>query len=160
MAGELYRGVGRGYMMNDEMFQEYYDKYYVEDRTVQRIARKLAKSDYDLYQDLIQIGLGRLWKLDPSKATTNKDAWIRQAMHFAMIDHLRKLKLRHLESLDRRLENGEQLEADPSTGELRLVRTPKKSSATAAAPDFGRLLREVVEQHAPEVAPEEEQDDY
>ncbi len=143
-------------MMDNEMFSEYYEKYHEKDRTIQGIARKLAKSDYELYQDLIQIGLETLWKLDPEKAKTNKDAWIRQAMRFRMIDHLRKLKLRKVESLDRRLENGEQIEVDSITGDIRLIGPPHRGSSS----DLGTILREAVEQHQDETRQEEELDGY
>lgn len=143
-------------MMDDVMFNEYYKKYYKKDRTIQGIARKLAKSDYELYQDLVQIGLETLWKLDPEKAKTNKDAWIRQAMRFRMIDHLRKLKLRNVESLDRRLENGEQIELDSVTGDIRLISPPRKGSSS----DLGTKLRESVEPSSYEILSEEGRNGY
>lgn len=111
-------------MTNDE-FYFYYDLYYVKLLVVQRIARKLATDDEELYQDLVQVGLIRLSKLVPSKATTNTDAWIRQSMKYAMVDYLRKNQPKHYESLDSRLASGDQIEEDEATGTLRLVSMKK-----------------------------------
>ena len=109
--------------MNEAMFNKYYQHYYVDQRIIQRIARKLAKSDHALYRELIQIGLITLWKLNPKKATKNEDAWIRQAMKFPMVDFLRKEcpTKPKIQSLDAKLEAGHQLEKDPDTGLPRLV---------------------------------------
>lgn len=106
--------------MDNEEFEWYYKKYYIEDRMIQRIARKKAGDNADLYQELVQEGLIKLSKLQPKKATKNKDAWVRTALRNGMVDYLRKHKPNKFVSLDTRLSYGDQLEKDPATGELRL----------------------------------------
>lgn len=128
-------------MTNDE-FSFYYDLYYVKLLVVQRIARKLATDDEELYQDLVQVGLIRLSKLVPSKATTNTDAWIRQSMKYAMVDYLRKNQPKHYESLDSRLAAGDQIEEDEATGTLRLV-SMKKGQLLESHHDDGRSSSEI-----------------
>ena len=109
--------------MNNRTFQKYYTKYFIEDRIIQRLARKLAKSDTTLYDELVQVGLIALWKLDPKKALHNEDAWIRQALKNRMIDFIRKElpKKPLIESLDGRLESGDQLEKNPDTGDFFII---------------------------------------
>lgn len=107
--------------MDKRSFQKYYEKYYVKNKTIQRIARKLAMGDEELYHDLVQEGLMRLHILNPKKATKNPDAYIRQCMKFAMVDFLRHNDPEKYESLDSRLLSGEQIEHDTATGELRLI---------------------------------------
>ena len=92
------------------------------------IARKLARDNDDLVDDLCQEGAVCLWKLDFSKARTNPDSMARQAIKFRMIDYLRRNDLRRMESLDRRMESGDQLEQDICTGELRLCKGGKSRS--------------------------------
>jgi len=109
--------------MNDKQFKKYYDKYYTENRIIQRIARKKAKNNYDLYEDLVQVGLITLWKLDLTKVKSNEDAYIRIAIQRRIIDYLRKtspVKIT-MESLEAKLESGYQLDKDPETGRLRLI---------------------------------------
>lgn len=115
--------------MNEKTFNAYYKIYYVEKRTIQRIARKLAKNNQSLYAELVQIGLITLWKLDPKRATINEDSWIRQALKNRMIDFLRQefKKKPKIQSLDVLLESGDQLEKDPETGLPHLVRNPGRS---------------------------------
>jgi RNA polymerase sigma factor (sigma-70 family) len=105
------------------MFDEYYHKYFIKGKIVQRIARKYAGSDEDLYEDLVQEALMRLWELEPERASSNLDSWVRQALRNAIIDYLRKNNPRQYESLDARLLTGEQLERDAATGDLRLIST-------------------------------------
>lgn len=107
--------------MTEKEFEFYYALYYVKLRVIQRIARKLALNDEELGQDLIQEGLMRLSRLNPEKANINTDAWIRQSIKFAMVDYLRKNNPQQYESLDIRLANGDQLEQDETTGDLRLI---------------------------------------
>lgn len=120
---------GRGVkMMNEAMFHKYYNRYYIKGRVIQRLARKLAKNDRALYEELVQIGLISLWKLNPKKARTNEDAWIRQALVNRMTDFLRKdrpVAIR-IESLDARLESGDQLERDAETGQFKLIEHASK----------------------------------
>jgi len=116
--------------MNNAMFNRYYEKYFVVDKSIQRLARKLAKNDRALYEDLVQVGLIALWKLNPKNAVRNEDAWIRQALKRRMIDFLRKDRPKdiRLDSLDARLAAGDQLEKDPETGQFHLVEYPGKSN--------------------------------
>lgn len=107
--------------MTSEQFEHYYQKYYVEKKSIQRIARKLSLNDEELYKELVQEGLVRLWELDLERATKNVDAYIRQAVKFALVDFLRRNAPSRYESLDSRLLAGEQLEKDAVTGELRLI---------------------------------------
>ena len=109
--------------MNTKTFNKYYKKYYVEDRVIQRIARKLAKDDRAMYEELVQTGLITLWKLDPKNSNINESAWIRQAIKFRMIDFVRKErgKTSVLDSLDASLARGGQLEKDPDTGHFKLL---------------------------------------
>lgn len=96
--------------MTEPEFDVLYQEYYVKRRVIQAMARKLAKDDPDLYDDLVQVGLFTLWRLDVSKAKSNKDSWIRQAMKFKMIDHLAEMDPRKYTSLDAHIEKGFQLE--------------------------------------------------
>jgi len=109
-----------GYV-TEKQFEKYYQRYYVDRKMIQRIARKLSMNDEELYKELVQEGLIRLWGLDLRKATKNEDAYIRQAIKFAIIDYLRRNSPNKYESLDARLLAGEQLEKDSATGELRLI---------------------------------------
>lgn len=107
--------------MTNKQFEKYYQKYYIERKIIQRIARKFCLGNSELYKDLVQEGLIRLWELDPSKATSNPDSYIRQAIKFSMVDYLRHTEPEKYDSLDSRLLAGEQLEKDPLTGELRIL---------------------------------------
>lgn len=107
--------------MDRRKFAKYYEKYYVKDKTIQRIARKMSMGDEELYNDLVQEGLQRLWIIKPEKAKKNPDAYIRQCIKFAMVDFLRHNDPERYESLDSRLLAGEQIEYDAAIGELRLI---------------------------------------
>lgn len=119
--------------MRTREFEKFYKRYRA---TITAIARKLVGSDDEMVQDLEQEGAMALMKLDPRRATTNADAWIRQAIKNRMIDYLRKNKPPHirLESLDARLESGDQLEQYPS-GDFHLITSrpnpPKLHEETA-----------------------------
>lgn len=102
-------------------FEEHYKIYFIERKLIQRIARKLSLGNEDLYEELVQEGLIRLWTLDPTRATSNLDSFIRQAIKFGLIDFLRSNKPKRHDSLDSRLLSGEQIEQDSATGELRLI---------------------------------------
>lgn len=105
-------------MRNKEFSQYYYPRY---NTIITAIARKLGGTDDDLVDDLEQEGRIALLALDPSRATSNEDAWIRQALKNRMVDMLRKYNPRIYESLTRLLENGDQLERDEATGDVRLL---------------------------------------
>lgn len=98
-------------MTNQEFEEVYWPKY---NTVVQAIARKLAQTNDSLAEDLYQEGLIALWECEPSKAKTNPDAFIRQAIKFRMIDFLRRERLKVTESLDCYLESGMQLVEGPN----------------------------------------------
>jgi DNA-directed RNA polymerase specialized sigma24 family protein len=104
-------------MTNEEFEGFYFAKY---DSVVRAIARKLAQTNDTLAEDLYQEGLIALWNCDPRKARENQDAYIRQALKFRMIDYLRRERIYDIESLEARLERGEQL-VRSALGELDLV---------------------------------------
>jgi DNA-directed RNA polymerase specialized sigma24 family protein len=104
-------------MTNDEFEKVYFPKY---DLTIRAISRKLGQTNDTLVEDLYQEGMIALWNCDPQRARDNPDAYIRQAIKFRMIDFLRRERVSEIESLDARLENGEQLTLDPA-GDLGLV---------------------------------------
>jgi len=133
-------------MKKEEFETVYYPRY----RTViTAIARKLARSDDDLVQDLHQVGAIALFRLDVSKSLSNPDSWIRQAVKFKMIDFLRKNNPRAFDSLDAALENGDQLERSES-GELVLRRTTiravyaRRRAYTDEEPSKDEVVEELV----------------
>jgi len=96
-------------MTNEEFERIYLPKY---DLVIRAIARKLAQTNDTLAEDLYQEGLIALWNCTPHRARDNPDAYIRQALKFRMIDYLRKERIYATESLEARLERGEQLVMD------------------------------------------------
>lgn len=84
------------------------------------IARNLGKTDDALVEDLEQVGRFALSQLDPSKAKTNPDAWIRKVIYNKMVDFLRDYDPGAYESLDYRMECGDQVERLPN-GDLYLI---------------------------------------
>jgi RNA polymerase sigma factor (sigma-70 family) len=105
--------------MTDQQFTEYFSRY---EQTINKIARKFAKRDDDLYDDLVQIGRVKLWKLELSQATSNEDPWIRTSIANAMRDHKRKEKAAEQDSLHHYLSQGDQVITDDLSGESRLIR--------------------------------------
>ena len=103
--------------MNSRTFARYHRRY---KNTIAAIARKLANSNEDLFQDLVQEGRIALWSLDPAHALTNLDSWIRQVIHFKMVDFLRRSHPKRFESLEDHLLCGEQLHRDPRSGSFTL----------------------------------------
>lgn len=102
--------------MDDKTFADYLPRY-IND--IQAIARKLAKRDQELFEDLVQEGRIALWGLNPKKARDNEDAWIRQAIYNKMVSFLRRERRRVFDSLDSLLERGAQvMESD---GEAHMV---------------------------------------
>jgi DNA-directed RNA polymerase specialized sigma24 family protein len=104
-------------MTNEEFEATYYPKY---KSVIRAIARKLAMTNDALVEDLYQEGLVALWNCQPRLARDNPDAFIRQSVKFRMIDFLRKEKLSSTESLDARMEVGEEI-VERAPGELALV---------------------------------------
>lgn len=107
-------------MTNEEFEKIYLPKY---ELTIRAIARKLAQTNDTLAEDLFQEGLIALWSCTPNRARDNADAYIRQALKFRMIDYLRKEKIYSTESLEARLERGDQLVMD-ATGGFDLLSAP------------------------------------
>lgn len=97
-------------MTNQEFEDVYWPKY---DAAIRAIARKLAQTNDSLAEDLYQEGLIVLWECDPTKAKTNLDAFIRQAIKFRMIDYLRRERLKVTESLDGYIDSGMQIVEGP-----------------------------------------------
>jgi RNA polymerase sigma factor (sigma-70 family) len=127
-------------MTNEEFVDVYYPKYR---HLIAGIARKYARNDEELFDDLKQEGAFALLKLRPERARVNLDAWIRQAIKFRMIDYLRKLRLRDTCSLQQFLENGSQVAADPDGGDAQIINwRPAPGYAPGLRPDApggGRL---------------------
>lgn len=104
-------------MTNEEFEQTYYPRY---DSVLKQLARKLARRDQALYEDLYQAGLIALWQLDTGRVHSNEDAWVRQSIYNKMVDLLRKERPIIFESLEQHLEAGNQLVYDVDTDGPRL----------------------------------------
>lgn len=104
--------------MDDKRFNEVYLPKYRD--VIEALARKIARRDQDLYEDLVQVGMIKLWELEPYNATQNEDAWIRAALYKNMISARRKEKRRPLESLEFMIDKGAQIIA-LETGEPHLI---------------------------------------
>lgn len=104
--------------MTEADFNRYYAFY---KDAIEGMARKLARTDYDLFDDLVSVGMIRLWKLDIARASSNPDSWIRAAIRNAMVDFLRQQRLNETESLTALLAAGNQVTQDPETGLAYLV---------------------------------------
>jgi RNA polymerase sigma factor (sigma-70 family) len=106
--------------MTDADFERLYPKY---SAVIQAIARKYGHTDDAMVEDLEQEGRICLWKLDLSKATSNPDSYIRNALRNRMIDLLRRESPAKHDSLDERLAFGGELERLPN-GDLFLSSQP------------------------------------
>jgi DNA-directed RNA polymerase specialized sigma24 family protein len=93
--------------MNEKQFTEVYLPRYRD--VIEALARKVARRDHELYEDLVQEGMILLLSLDPSKARHNEDAWIRQSLNNKMISVYRYERLRQTESLDVMSDSGVQV---------------------------------------------------
>lgn len=105
-------------MTNSQFERVYYPKY---KNVIEAIARKLAKSDEDVRDDLIQVCMIGLLGLDPAKAKTNEDAWMRNCLRNKAVDHMRFLNRRQFERLDVYLSHNHDVVEDPVTHEPMLV---------------------------------------
>jgi len=114
-------------------YERYYERYLP---AIKGIARKLAGSDNELAEDLEQQGALELLQLQPAKATRNESAWIRQALKRRMIDFLRKYNPAIYQSLDARLENGDQVERN-ANGQLTLLSSHHPAPRLHCDPDEG-----------------------
>lgn len=133
--------------MTDDQFTRVYLPRY--GRVIYALARKLARHDDELFEDLRAVGMMALWELDPSKAASNEDAWIRQALWNKMVDEKRRqypmvADRPRFESLDGYLERGAQVGNDAGTGEARLMGRAKPKTPDQdhdAAPGVNQLYR-------------------
>jgi DNA-directed RNA polymerase specialized sigma24 family protein len=96
--------------MTEKEFNEVYYPRYLED--IRNIARKYAKTDNDLFEDLLQEGLLALFRCDIATVRSNESAFVRQAVKFRIVDFLRRSKIVLHESLDTHLQSGRQLAKD------------------------------------------------
>lgn len=95
--------------MNAAQFDQYYKRYA---NVIKAIARKLARRDQELHDDLVQEGYILLWRMDLSRVKDNEDAWIRQACYNRMVSFLRPERRRMHESLDSLVDRGAQVVED------------------------------------------------
>jgi RNA polymerase sigma factor (sigma-70 family) len=103
--------------MTGAEFDQYYQKY---KDIIRAIARKLARQNDALVDDLTQEGLIALSRCHPERAIAKPDAYIRQSVKFRMIDYLRKDRPAAYDSLDLHLANGAQLTRDDD-GDMELI---------------------------------------
>lgn len=96
-------------MTNEDFEQVYYPRYKLR---IAAIARRFARRDDALYDDLFQCGCIKLWTLDLSRATTNIDSYVSKALARGMVDYLRQLDPRQYTSLEEVLSAGGQLVED------------------------------------------------
>jgi DNA-directed RNA polymerase specialized sigma24 family protein len=102
-------------------FEQLYARYA---GVISAIARKYAGPDDMLAEDLEQEGAWALCRLDTRRVVSNFDAFVRSSIKYRMVDYLRRFNPRAYESLDARLEQGDQLRVD-ANGDLEiLVRSP------------------------------------
>lgn len=120
--------------------------YPIYKNDIRAIARKLAKRDNDLFEDLCSIGSIALWNLDLSKATQNVPAFVKSAIKARMIDFLRKERSYSKESLNTLLALGHQVTEGPA-GDPMLIRAPKKRSRAHPA-DGDPTWDETTEQYS------------
>lgn len=84
-------------MTTEEFENDYYPRY---QSMIVAIARRLAKTDHDLFVDLCQEGALALWRCEPKNATRSVDTYINQSIKFRMIDYLRKYQKGDVISID------------------------------------------------------------
>lgn len=104
--------------MTEAEFNRYYQEY---ESVICAIARKIARADDDLFEDLVQTGRITLSTLKPERATDNPDAYIRKAIRNKMADYMRKHKPSRYESLHALLAQGDQV-VKGDDGSPKLVR--------------------------------------
>lgn len=104
-------------MTNEDFERTYLPRYR---GVIKALARKLARRDQELYEDLCQVGMIALWQLDPTKATQNEDAFVRQILFNKMTDVLRRDRPALYQSLTALMARGDQLTLDQA-GDVRLI---------------------------------------
>lgn len=103
--------------MDEKQFETYLSRY-IND--IQALARKLAKRDQELFEDLVQEGRIALWGFNLARVRDNEDAWIRQSLYNKMVSFLRRERRHVFDSLDWLLERGAQVVVDTG-GEAHIV---------------------------------------
>ncbi len=125
--------------MRTREWERYHKRY---EPAILGMARNLAGSDDALAEDLAQEGRLTLFRLNPSKAKRNKDAWVRQALWNRMVDFLRKYDPKRYDSLDYRVSCGDQVER-LANGELYLITSrPRPPKLVDDAMDEPREVEE------------------
>jgi len=107
-------------MTNAEFEHQYYPKY---KGAIEAIARKFARDDHDLFDDMVSVGTMGLLEAEPSRAGTNVDAYLRNVVRNKIVDHLRWLNRRDMVRLNGETSdvNGYDLVREDPTGEAELV---------------------------------------
>lgn len=123
--------------MTHEEFAVYLPRYRGK---IVAIARKLARRHDALMDDLEQEGMIGLLGVDLTTTHSNEDSKIRTAIRNRMIDFLRREKPALLESLDHRLEVGDQVALD-ECGMPRIIPNPalgrRDDARGGGSPAFG-----------------------
>lgn len=112
----------RGLPMDDATFSRYLAKY---TDVIAAMARKLARSDEDLFEDLRQDGCITLWGLDVGVRRENEDAWIRKAIFNRMQQYLRRDNPKSRESIEPLLSAGYDIVTGSVQGQRELRRRGK-----------------------------------
>lgn len=115
------------------------------EKPIRGMARKLAKQDEDLFEDLCQIGRLTLLNVNQASVRSNRSSMIRKAVKCRMIDFLRSFNPARYVSLDSFIEEGWQL-SGVVTAEMYL-RPPK---VTHRASDEFAEAPKTIEREIPE----------
>jgi DNA-directed RNA polymerase specialized sigma24 family protein len=119
--------------MTNEQFEKVYFPKYRD--VIHAIARKYARDDLDLFDDLVSAATIGLLALDPAKASSNEDAFIRNILRNKTIDFLRWQNRRDFERLDTYLLNGHDVVHDPITNEPMFVHGDNKLAPQTGGDD-------------------------
>ena len=112
------KGSERPTSMDNAKFDKYIKQYL---DVIEAIAMKLCNRDEDLFQDLRSVGMETLWRLEVEKAKDNEDAYIRRAVSNRMVQHLRRSRPKNYKSLQKMLDEGDQVVKDGITGGATIV---------------------------------------
>lgn len=106
-------------MTNEQFEQVYYPRYR---NVIEAIARRYARDEHDLHDDLVSAGTIGLLGLEPSRARPgHEDAYLRNGIRNKIIDFLRWLNRRDFDRLDAYLHRGHDVVQDPVTGDPMFV---------------------------------------
>lgn len=109
--------------MTNKQFSHYYPLYL---DSIEAIARKFAKRDEDLFDDLCQEGRLALLGFVPEAVHSNEKACVCQAIRNRLIDYMRRDRAELRTSLTTMLDAGDQLVVE--NGDPRIVsRYPHKN---------------------------------